>query len=109
METKALKDILLLADFIQTGGLEVFHGTLAKKYLPKSQHYSYNGMKCCMQVAIIDNNSNAGREVAPTEAVGAGLNVFILSSRKSGWPNPFLEEKSYQFVDDLNSSKARCN
>ena len=64
----ALKEVLLLADFVQTGGLEVFHGTMAKKYLPKSQHYSYNGMKCRTQLAIIDNNWNVGREVATTEA-----------------------------------------
>lgn len=43
---KLLKDVLLLADFIQTGGFEVFHGTMAKKYLPRALHYSYNGMKC---------------------------------------------------------------
>ena len=53
---KLLKDILLLADFVQSGNLDVFHGTMARKYLPKSQHYSYNGMKCRMQLAIIDNN-----------------------------------------------------
>ena len=45
---KLLKNILLLADFVQTGGLEVFHGTMTKKHLPKSQHYSYNRMKCRM-------------------------------------------------------------
>ena len=67
---KLVKDILLLADFVQTGGLEVFQGTMAKKYLPKSQHYSYNGMKCRTQLAIIDNNWNTGREVATTEAGG---------------------------------------
>ena len=66
---------------------------MAKKYLPKSQHYSYNGMKCRTQLAIIDNNWNAGREVATTEAGGGGggdLNVFTPSSRKSGWPKIHL-------------------
>ena len=28
---KLLRDILLLADFVQTGALEVFHGIMAKK------------------------------------------------------------------------------
>ena len=67
---KLLKDILLLAYCLQTGGLEVFHRIMAKKYLPKSQHYSCNVMKCRTQLAIIDNNWNAGREIATTETGG---------------------------------------
>ena len=35
-----LKDIHLLADFVQTGCLEVFHGSMARKYANKLQHYS---------------------------------------------------------------------
>ena len=98
---KLLKDILLLADFVPTGGLEVFHGTMAKKYLPKSQHYSYNGMKCRTQLAIIDNNWNAGREVATTEAGGARFKCVYPKLQKKWVAKPIYQEKSYQFVDDL--------
>ena len=41
---KLLKDVCLLADFVQSGCLEVFYGSMAKKYVNKSQHYSYNGI-----------------------------------------------------------------
>ena len=98
---KLLKDILLLADFVLTGGLEVFHGSMAKKYLPKSQHYSYNGMKCRTQVAIIDNNWNAGSEVVTTEAGEARFKCVYPKLQKKWVGKPIYEEKSYQFVQDL--------
>ena len=65
---KLLKDIRLLADFVQTGCLEVFHSSMAKKYVNKSQHYSYNGMVSRTQFAVIDHNCNVhvGRRVAAT-------------------------------------------
>ena len=98
---KLLRDILLLADFVQTGALEVFHGIMAKKYLPKCQHYSYNGMKCRTQLAIIDNNWNAGREVATTEAGDPRFKCVYPKLQKKWVAKPMYEEKSYQFVDYL--------
>ena len=61
---KLLKDVCLLADFVQTGCLEVFQGCMAKKYVNKSQPYSYNGMVSRTQLAVIDHNCNVGREIA---------------------------------------------
>ena len=89
---KLLKDILLLADFVQTSGLDVFHGTMVKTFLPKSHHSSYNGMQCHTQQAIIDNNCNARREVATTEAGEAQFKCVYPKLQK---------KKSYQFIDDL--------
>ncbi|XP_044168213.1 uncharacterized protein LOC122952240 [Acropora millepora] len=63
---KLLKDICLPADFVQTGCLEVFHGSMAKKYVNKSQHYSYSGMVSRTQLVVIDHNCNVGRGVATT-------------------------------------------
>ena len=74
---KLLKDILLLAEFVQTGGLEIFYGTMAKKYLPKSQHHSYHAMKCHTQLAIIDTNWNAGRQVAPRPQKELGCKAHL--------------------------------
>ena len=98
---KLLKDVLLLAEFVQTGGLEVFHGTMAKKYLPKSQHYSYNGMKCHTQLAVIDNNWNAGREIATTKNGEARYKCVYPKLQKKWVAKPIYEEKSYQFVKEL--------
>ena len=53
---KLVKDIRLLADFVQTGCLEVFHSSMAKKYVNKLQHYSCNGMVSRTQFAVIDHN-----------------------------------------------------
>lgn len=91
----------LLADFVQTGGLEVFHGTMAKKYIPKSQHYSYNGMKSRTQLAIIDHNANAGRAIiaiiATTEAGEARYKCVFPKLQKQWVAKPIFENKSYQF------------
>ena len=98
---KLLKDVLILADFVQTGGLEVYHGTMAKKYLPKAQHYSYNGMRCRTQLAVIDNNWNAGRNVATTESGEERFKCVYPKFQKKWVAKPIYEEKSYQFVEDL--------
>lgn len=100
-KAKLLKDVQLLADFVQTGGLEVFHGTMAKKYIPKSQHYSYNGMKSRTQLAIIDHNANAGRAIATTEAGEARYKCVFPKLQKQWVAKPIFENKSYQFVEDL--------
>ena len=63
---KFLKDIRLLADFVQTGCLEVFHGSMVKKYANKLQYYSYNEMVSRTQLAVIDHNCNVGRGVSTT-------------------------------------------
>ena len=65
-----LKDIAMLAEFIHTGILEMYHGILAKKYCHKLQHYSYNGMRARTQLAILDHNHNVGRAQAQTKEGG---------------------------------------
>ena len=38
----------------------MYHSMMLK-YLPKREHFSYNGMIARTQLAAIDNNENAGR------------------------------------------------
>ena len=100
---KLLKDIRLLADFVQTGCLEVFHGSMAKKYVNKSQHYSYNGMVSRTQLAVIDHNCNVGRGVATTTSRDESYKCVYRKLQKQWVAKPIYEEKSYQFVHDLLS------
>lgn len=100
---KLLKDIRLLADFVQTGCLEVFHGSMAKKYVNKSQHYSYNGMVSRTQLAVIDHNCNVGRGVATTASGDERYKCVYPKLQKQWVAKPIYEEKSYQFVHDLLS------
>lgn len=96
---KVLKDVLLLVDFIQTGGLEVFHGTMAKKYLPKAQHYLYNGMKCWTQLAVIDKTTL--KEELPPQSLVKPILTVISQAQKKWVEKPIYEEISYQFVEEL--------
>lgn len=100
---KLLKDVCLLADFVQTGCLEVFHGSMAKKYVNKSQHYSYNGMVSRTQLAVIDHNCNVGREIATTISGEERYRCVYPKLQKKWVAKPIYKEKTYQFVHDLLS------
>ena len=80
---------------------------MAKKYIPKSQHYSYNGMKCRTQLAIIDNNWNSGREVATTEAGGARFKCVYPKLQKKWVAKPIYEDKSYLVIYEDKSYLVR--
>ena len=96
-----LKDIEMLAGFIHTGVLEMYHGLMAKKYCHKLQHYSYHGMRARTQLAILDHNQNAGRSQDQTKD-GSLKHKFACPKGTGGWvAKPRYEDKSYQFVDDL--------
>lgn len=96
-----LKDIAMLAEFIHTGIIEMYHGLMAKKYCQKVQHYSYDGMRARTQLAILDHNHNVGREQAQTKE-GAKKHKFVSPKGSQGWiAKPQYEDKSYEFLDDL--------
>lgn len=82
LKPKLLKDVCLLADFVQTGSLEVFHGSMAKKYVSKSQHYSYRSMVSRTQQCGERGGNNCLRRTAlqvclpkASEAVGRKANI----------------------------------
>ena len=96
-----LKDIAMLAEFIHTGILEMYHGLMAKKYCQKVQHYSYDGMRARTQLAILDHNHNVGRNQAQTKE-GTKKHKFVSPKGSVGWiAKPQYEEKSYEFLNDL--------
>ena len=73
-----LKDIAMLAEFIHTGILEMYHGLMAKKYCQKVQHYSYHGMRARTQLAVLDHNHNVGRNQAKTKEGATNTNLSLL-------------------------------
>ena len=96
-----LKDIGMLAEFIHTGILEMYHGLMAKKYCQKVQHYSYDGMRARTQLAVLDHNHNVGRSNSQTKE-GAKKHKFVSPKGSVGWiAKPQYEEKSYAFLNDL--------
>ena len=58
-----LNDLTKLTEFHQTGQLEVFD-SLMLKYLPKRQHFPYQGMVARTQLAALDHNFSLDRPQA---------------------------------------------
>ena len=58
-----LNDLTKLTEFHQTGQLEVFD-LLMLKYLPKRQHFPYQGMVARTQLAALDHNFSLDRPQA---------------------------------------------
>ena len=54
---KLLKDIGKLTEFHHTGQLASNH-SLMTKYVPKQEHFRYNGMVARTQLGILDRNTN---------------------------------------------------
>ena len=64
-----VKDIQQLTLCCHTGSLEVYH-SVQTKYVPKRQHFSYEGMVARTQLSALDHNANTGRQHA-TSSKGA--------------------------------------
>ena len=57
---KFLNDLGKLTEFHHTGELESYHA-LMTKYVPKREHFCYNGMVARTQLAVLDHNANVNR------------------------------------------------
>ena len=96
-----LKDIGMLAEFIHTGILRMYHGLMAKTYCQKVQHYSYDGTRARTQLAVLDHNHNVGRSQGQTKE-GAKKNKFVFPKGKIGWiEKAQYKEKLNAFLNDL--------
>ena len=60
---KLLKDLAKLTEFHHTGQLKSYH-SLMTNYVPKREHFSYNGMVAQTQLTILDHNANTNRSQA---------------------------------------------
>ena len=87
----------MLAKFIHTGILEMYHGLMAKKYCQKVQHYSYNGMRARTQLAVLDHNHNVGRSQGQLKE-GAKKHKSVSPKGSVGWvAKPQYEENRTRF------------
>ena len=53
LDKALLSDLRYLTKFLHTGSLEVYHSSYNKR-LPRSTHFSYQGMIACSQLAAIE-------------------------------------------------------
>ena len=78
---KLLKD---LAELHHTGQLESYH-SLMTKYVPKREHFRYNGMVARTQLAILDHNANTTKsqaEVKKTACQGKKVQAGLFKAKE---------------------------
>lgn len=107
---KALQEIVLskslLADmkhmtqFSHTGTLEVYHA-LYNKWLPKSLHFSYQGMLTRSQLAALDFNSGSMLKQAETNTGEKRYNVCFSKITKTWSAKPVKENKTRKHLHEM--------
>ena len=76
-----LQDLKHLTKFSHTGILEVYH-SLYNKWVPKSTHFSYNGMIARSQLAAIDFNEGSELEQSTTSTGEKRYNLNYIKYKK---------------------------
>ena len=108
-----VKDIQQLTLCCHTGSLEVYH-SVQTKYVPKRQHFSYEGMVARTQLSALDHNANTGRQHA-TASKGANqgelqYKVVFPKHTKEWVAKPILEKTNRDHLRPmLNAIIARKN
>ncbi|KAK2177520.1 hypothetical protein NP493_584g00011 [Ridgeia piscesae] len=103
-----LRDIRMLARFMHTGALEVYHA-LITKYAPKRQHFAYPQMLARTALAALDHNSNVGRSQARVRKPNAQsteegdlMYRCAFSKQTKQWvAKPIYTEKKYDYIKPM--------
>lgn len=108
---KLLKDIAKLTEFHHTGELESYH-SLMTKYVPKREHFCYNGMVARTQLAILDHNANVDRSQAEvTQGINKGekrYKVVCTKQRKNWVAKEIKTPKSNNHVESMMNDVILC-
>ena len=108
---KLLKDICKLTEFHHTGQLESYH-SLMTKYVPKREHFCYNGMVARTQLAILDHNNNVNRSQAEVkQGANKGEKRFklVCSKQRKNWVAKEIKTpKSTAYVEGLMEHVMQC-
>ena len=109
---KLLKDLEKLTEFHHTGELESYHSVMTK-YVPKREHFSYNGMVARTQLAILDHNANVGREQAEIKkASNQGEKRFkiVCGKQRKNWVAKEIKvPKTYTHVKGMMQDVILCH
>ena len=84
---KLLRDLGKLTEFHHTGGLQSYH-SLMTKYVPKREHFCYNGMVARTQLAILDHNANVNKsqaEVKQGDNQGEKRYKVVCGKQRKNW------------------------
>ena len=104
LNKKLLKDIHKLTLCCHTGSLEVFH-SVQTNYVPKRQHFSYEGMVARIELAALNHNANTGREQARSskgENEGELKYKIVFPKRTKEWvAKPAIEKTTKDHLRPL--------
>ena len=108
---KLLKDLAKLTEFHHTGQLESYH-SLMTKYVPKREHFSYNGMVARTQLAILDHNANTNRsqaEVKKGPCQGEKRYKLLCAKQRKNWVVKEIKTpKVYGYTEDMMDDVILC-
>lgn len=108
---KLLKDLAKLTEFHHTGQLESYH-SLMTKYVPKREHFSYNGMVARTQLAILDHNANTTRsqaEVKKGACQGEKRYKLLCAKQRKNWVVKEIKTaKSYSYIEGMMDDVILC-
>ena len=108
---KLLKDLAKLTEFHHTGQLESYH-SLMTKYVPKREHFSYNGMVARTQLAILDHNANTNRsqaEVKKGPCQGEKRYKLLCAKQRKNWVVKEVKTpKVYGYIEDMMDDVILC-
>jgi ribonuclease HI len=108
---KLLKDLGKLTEFHHTGELESYHSVMTK-YVPKREHFSYNGMVARTQLAILDHNANVGREQAEIKkgsSPGEKRFKIVCGKQRKNWVAKKIKvPKTYSHVEGMMQDVILC-
>ena len=102
LDKRLLTDLNKLTGFCHTGQLEVYHSMLLK-YAPKREHFHYGGMQARLQLAALDHNNNADRDLVRDSDGKPVLRQVYSKARKSWILRQVYDSKQYDYLDDILS------
>ena len=102
LDKTLLSDLKHLTNFSHTGSLEVYHSSY-NKLLPKSTHFSYQGMIARSQLAAIDFNLCSELTQAETKSRIKRFNVTYSKATNNWSAKPIKEKKDQSVFKNLVS------
>ena len=100
LDKTLLKDLKNLTQFSHTGDLEVYH-SLYNKWVPKSTHFSYEGMVARTQLAVLDFNLGSNLLHAKTDSGEHRYNLSFSKITRNWSAKPIKENKDRTVFKDI--------
>ena len=100
LDKTLLTDLKNLTSFSHTGDLEVYH-SLYNKWVPKSTHFSYEGMIARTQLAVLDFNLGSNLQQAKSKSGEHRYNLSFSKITRNWSVKPIKENKDRTVFNDI--------